>query len=1154
MPPRKRNPTTPDASALTATPPAVNAATPPLFSPRTFLKARSPERFSDSIPVPTARVPRTTLEYHLDTLTSRGQENDFEQFARKLAERTLCPNLLPHTGPTGGGDSKVDAETYPVSDQLAMAWFVGDAREAAKERWAFAFSAKRDWKPKVKSDVKKLVGTGRGYVKAMFMTNQFVPDKDRAATEDALRNEHGIDVRIYDRTWILERVYGSGLEQLAIDELRMEVPKATEMRFGPNDTGRLRALEETETEIDLALRENRKSVALVDNMLYAAQLARALERSRQDIEGRFERARAAAETLDSVHHKVLVAYQEAFTAYFWFEDYPVFLDRLAVFDRLVEGSDNVGDLQRATTLWSCLFTATKQSLIDPAKADFDKRTNRLLAALDAAAKDTDRPSSALDAEGLAIQMRLTLASPNQMNDHLVRLQDVIERSAGRLGFPMDVWIEIIVNLGHALGHLPAYDELHDRVVAIAAEREGEVVGARLLLERGAQQMDQERHYPAIRTLGQALTRLYKEESRDELMQALYLLGAAYQEVGLLWAARGSILNASAIAAGDLATYHSVTHEQRLCFDRMRWVELRLGRVPHALAWHEVTITIKSALAHHGANLELLRKGDFEFDATLGILLLRTDFWELKWLDFLPEVLEDLFLPSASMSLRFLLGYGDTIERGPESPEDVEETFHALAAQPAAPELPARTDVCSTQSMTLTSRILGCEIRVESYSADPWRSIAETILAGLESLLSTGLEGSRIIARTPRLSIRLHKATLQSEPLSFEPSDKDGLPHFDVRAGDWKVHAATREVQMAFRRTLQELLVMLMAHAYLVPDPEKTLESLLGGERALERAVNFTGSIQTVGAVLGDQPKFALDDWQKQETKRYPLLRTSPWVPKSRQPSPENGSKSGSEPVLTPKSDPESAWWSTKHSEIRVESLIRPPLWDRAGWYATVFVTAQNDAEPPAMALLFHNHEPAEQIFRQLLVDVGRDDPYDLLRVSIIRGVNAAQPHSYRIVIGSNPGSSRDVSEGRFLVMMSRQNQMDPMNSNNLERFLRSYGVCKSFALLPAVGEPSDVELAPALAIKKKSLHVFEAWQLTTGDIETVAIRDDDKPVIPDDRKQDAPVLDVLKAKRERDQEGWHRSKSGANDSPPVASKRPSAPPPKSRFKKRKPKK
>lgn len=1154
MPPRKRNPTTPDASALAATPPTVNAATPPLFSPRTFLKARSPERFSDSISVPTARVPRTTLEYHLDTLTSRGQENDFEQFARKLAERTLCPNLLPHTGPTGGGDSKVDAETYPVSDQLAMAWFVGDAREAAKERWAFAFSAKRDWKPKVKSDVKKLVGTDRGYAKAMFITNQFVSDRDRAATEDALRKEYGIDVRVYDRTWILEKVYGNGLEQLAIDELRMEVPKGTEVRFGPNDTGRLRALEETEKEIDLALRENRQSPALVDNMLYAARLARALERPRQEIEGRFERARAVAESLDSAHHKLLVAYQEAFTTYFWFEDYPVFLDKLAVFDRLVEGSDNVGELQRATTLWSCLFAATKQSLIDPAKADFDKRTKRLLAAIDVAAEDTNRPSSALDAEGLAIQMRLTEASPNQVNDHLVRLRDVIERSAGLLGFPMDVWIEIIANLGQALGHLSAYDKLHDRVVAIAGEREGEVTAARLLLARGTQQMDQKRYYPAIRTLGQALTRLYKEESRDELFQALYLLGAAYEGVGLLWAARGSLLNASAIAAGDLATDHSVTHEQRLCFDRMRWVELRLGRVPHALAWHEVTITIKNALAHDGANLELLRKGDFEFDATLGILLLRTDFWELKWLDFLPEVLEDLFLPIASMTLRFLLGHGDTIEREADSPEDVEETFHALAAQPAASELPPVADICSTQSATLTSRVLGCEIQIESSSTDPCRSIAETILAGLESLLSTGLEGSRIIARTPRLSIRLHKATLQSEPLSFEASDKDGLPHFDVRAGDWKVHAATREVQMAFRRTLQELLVMLMAHAYLVPDPEKTLKSLMGGERALERAVNFTGSIQTVGTVLGDQPKFALDDWKRQETKRYPLLRTSPWVPKSPQPSPENGPTNGSGPNPAPKGDPESAWQFKKHSDIRMESLIRPPLWDRAVWHATVFVTEQNDAEPPAMALLFRNHEPAEQIFRQLLADVGRDDPNDILRVSIIQGVSAAHPHSYRIVIGSNPTSLRDVSEGRFLVMMSRHNQMDPMNSENLIRFLRSYGVCKEFAFIPAFGEASNAEFAPALGIKKKSLHVFDAWQLTPGDIETVAIRDDDKPVIPDDRKQDAPVLDVLKAKRERDQEGWHRSKSGANDSPPVASKRPSAPPPKSRFKKRKPKK
>jgi hypothetical protein len=35
----------------------------------------------------------------LDTLTSRSQETIFENFARRLAQCEVCPNLLPHTGP-----------------------------------------------------------------------------------------------------------------------------------------------------------------------------------------------------------------------------------------------------------------------------------------------------------------------------------------------------------------------------------------------------------------------------------------------------------------------------------------------------------------------------------------------------------------------------------------------------------------------------------------------------------------------------------------------------------------------------------------------------------------------------------------------------------------------------------------------------------------------------------------------------------------------------------------------------------------------------------------------------------------------------------------------------------------------------------------------
>lgn len=104
-------------------------------------------------------------------VTSRRQEVAFATFARHLAEREICPNLLPQTGPTGGGDSKVDTETYPVAEDLALGQYVGMNIKAASERWGFAFSAKKAWKDKALSDVNKAVATGRSFAKLFFVTN-----------------------------------------------------------------------------------------------------------------------------------------------------------------------------------------------------------------------------------------------------------------------------------------------------------------------------------------------------------------------------------------------------------------------------------------------------------------------------------------------------------------------------------------------------------------------------------------------------------------------------------------------------------------------------------------------------------------------------------------------------------------------------------------------------------------------------------------------------------------------------------------------------------------------------------------------------------------------------------------------------------------------
>lgn len=77
------------------------------LSPKELLKARRPERFSDSIGQDVPVLDRSQLEYHLDTLTNRSEELPFESFARRLLERTVCPNLLPHTVPEGKSDAPV---------------------------------------------------------------------------------------------------------------------------------------------------------------------------------------------------------------------------------------------------------------------------------------------------------------------------------------------------------------------------------------------------------------------------------------------------------------------------------------------------------------------------------------------------------------------------------------------------------------------------------------------------------------------------------------------------------------------------------------------------------------------------------------------------------------------------------------------------------------------------------------------------------------------------------------------------------------------------------------------------------------------------------------------------------------------------------------
>ena len=160
-----------------------------------IMRSRRPYLYSDSSSTNAYSLSKSEFSHFLDSLTQRNEHKDFEIFCRHLCERILCPNLRTQTGPEGGGDGKVDTETYAVSSEISDRWFSGEAN-AGQERWAFAVSAKKAWSSKVNSDVKGIVETGRKYDRIYFLTNQAVKAKACHDKEMKLTKEFGVPVTI----------------------------------------------------------------------------------------------------------------------------------------------------------------------------------------------------------------------------------------------------------------------------------------------------------------------------------------------------------------------------------------------------------------------------------------------------------------------------------------------------------------------------------------------------------------------------------------------------------------------------------------------------------------------------------------------------------------------------------------------------------------------------------------------------------------------------------------------------------------------------------------------------------------------------------------------------------------------------------------------
>ena len=313
-----------------------------------------------------------------------------------------------------------------------------------------------------------------------------------------------------------------------------------------------------------------------------------------------------------------------------------------------------------------------------------------------------------------------------------------------------------------------------------------------------------------------------------------------------------------------------------CLSRLKWIELRLGRLPETLAWHEFDLIVKAILRKQGIQPVETEEDHHQFDAILAILLLKTDFWELKNLDQLPDRLEELGLDCASCSLLYSLGHTSELQILFDEKDDFDSytMFLALRDQPASDDMPDRPDLCNSMKGAINSKVLGCHVVIEFPNQSPFVEVAESILAAMESAFATGIT-DRVMSREPKLAIEIRKVDFSEAPLTYKFSESNGELSLQIHCTSFEMSPMNRDSQIELKECLSKIIIEAALRTLMIDEEE--MNRMFGVDGALHRAIDFTGSLQTLCNTIGTDRENRGWEWVNNDNyKTYTQQRSKPW--------------------------------------------------------------------------------------------------------------------------------------------------------------------------------------------------------------------------------------------------------------------------------------
>ena len=1041
-------------------------------SPRKFMEQIRKDRYSDSFFVQEYEISKDELQYHFSMLSTKNKEKDFENFATAICKKLICPNIVPATGPYGGGDGKVDAYTYPVSKDIALYWGDAEVRDAGKENWAFAFSIKSDWKEKCEHDVNSILSTKRNFKKIFFVSNQLISSKKRADILDKYKDK--VEVRVLDLEWLLSSVIDNRCLNLVEELLHINCRKNVTNTLGPNDYKRDLRLKELEK----SLEDNKNNKELYQknaiNSLEIANLYCQLDRPFDEAKNKFDIAINLARNVGSKPLLKNVYYDLAWKMLYWYENYDEFFLALGEFKKEINNTHVIWDIERYSNLIVSILPA---KYLPKYKEKTEKEIDEFLALLENINYEVETELFRVEVKTLYIQSKFILG--NEEIENVVKtLNELFERGKHLVGYDS---VTLLRCLEVFLNYIkePLFFDFYKKVSEYSCNYLAGVDKAKNYMRLAHAYIKQDNAFDAIGVYGKAAMLFIGEDSTMELAECFCQIALLYERVGLYWASRSAILNGlyyiskEVLATGE---YDPIFGHALLKLSKL---ELHFGRVipfinSMTMAKWTIDKIVSSGYSHDIFEKELIYN-----ECILLRLLFNTEFKDYDKINDYYSWFEYLELNQVTSLMEFLFN-DDKVRLQEKFYKEQGEDINAIYSEiynNCLPDLNNKINWFDKNDVVLKSQILGCEFSIKVQFDKHLIQIAEAILATLEGFFAT-FKRARIISAISKVEMFLVNIETEVGNVDF----KDGIiKKVYIGVPGWE---ALKKNAKLFGDCVLKIILKIVENGFLYGIVEEDFEKLTKDDAIMER-INYLHNYFVNDNFFGVDI-YRLGELIKIKSNKLQLNRKKIW---------ESNRKASA--------NSEFNLDMQNHSNIQSYSIINIRLWDEAKWRGCVFGMFPYI---PFVGLMFENFDAGKEIFSQWIDLLGREDKDNIIKLTIIKGISDTNPFAYKVAVSYNEQNIR--TEG-VLGLVTRFQRMDPSSSQNLDDFLTNQKRSGRFLLVPSYMQSGKPEIDSSQAILLNKINIIDAWQIDENSTLRCVIQEDDDIIIPKEHIEDAPVLKIL---------------------------------------------